>query len=193
MLPTMLLPLVLLFTLPFSHSLDCYNHPARTRLPNLHHCENLVRAINIASRIPHHNDRKIWGRGLPSNAHTEELPKTYVYAPAGEPPQTCALDLDADPLNLQAREVFRLQDVVTAAARIVKTCLSERSMLGRDPVGPTGRVYAKLARADSPLLLQVGRPGKGGSGGGAVQSLAIPGMGGELHWVSIEARNRSLS
>lgn len=180
MYPTVLNTVVLLFILPFSFALDCYGHPRDIPLPNLHHCHDLVRAITIASRRPYHNDAKIWGRGLPNNAYTEGLPKTYVYAPGSGPPQTCALDLDADPLYLQAREVFRLQAVATAGARIVTTCLASRSQLGRDPVGPTGHVFAKIVRSYSPVVLQ--SAGK--------QSVTIPGMG-ELLWSS-RAGNGSL-
>lgn len=171
---------ILLLTLPFSAALDCYVQPRDIPLPRLDHCYDLIRAINFASQLPHRNNPKMWGRGLPSSAHTEGLPKTYVYSPAGQPPQSCSLDLDADPLDLQAREIFRLQAVATAAARIVNTCLARRGQIGRDTLGETGRVYAKIIRSESPVLLQVGR----------VDSLTIPGLG-VLSWVN-KAKGRLL-
>lgn len=168
----MLIQILLLAMLPFSWALDCYNHPSDMPLPRLFHCYELIRAIFILSRHPDHTGEKIWGRGLPSNADTEEIPKTYIYAPAGQGPLTCALNLDADPLHPHAREVFRLQAVATAGSRIVDTCLAASSQIGRAPVGPTGRVFAKIVRSESPMLLQAA----------GVESITIPGRG-TLLWM----------
>lgn len=169
----MFIPILLLAMLPCSMSLNCYDHPIDIPLPQLFHCYELIRAINILARHPDHSKEKIWGRGLPSNARTENIPKTYIYAPAGRGPLTCALDLDADPLHPHAREIFRLQAVATAGSRIVDTCLAARSQIGRAPVGPTGSVFAKIARSESPVLLQVA----------GVDSITIPGRG-TLLWTT---------
>ncbi|KAL8840569.1 MAG: hypothetical protein Q9170_001255 [Blastenia crenularia] len=118
-----------------------------------------------ASRRPHQDEVRTWGRGLPSEGRTESLPKTYWLA--GRGPQTCAIDLDADPLHLDAREDFRLRAVGIAAARIEEMCLKTRRQVGRDHLGPTGHVVAKLVRSDAPHVLSMTKGAK---------VLTIPGM-----------------
>lgn len=148
-------------------SLTCYPPPRGGQLPITAHCEYLVDAILYASHLPHHNDVQTWGRGLPSDAHTESLPKTYWLA--GRGPQTCAIDLDAESSHLDARENFRLRAVGIAGARIKDSCLKGNNReLGEERLGPTGHVIAKLVRSDSPHSLRMTRGAK---------VLAIPGFG----------------
>ncbi|KAL9031211.1 MAG: hypothetical protein Q9196_000747 [Gyalolechia fulgens] len=145
-------------------------HPARyivallchldgSQLPIVAHCDDLVAAILHTSYLPRHNDVQTWGRGLPSDAHTESLPKIYWLA--GRGPQTCAIELDADPLHLDARETFRLRAVGVAGVRIQELCLKSRGQIGRDRLGPNGHVIAKLVRSDSSLFFRMTRGAKG--------------------------------
>ncbi|KAL8722662.1 MAG: hypothetical protein Q9225_000894 [Loekoesia sp. 1 TL-2023] len=163
---SMLVPTILLFALPFSLSLDCYPPPVGGQLPILAHCDDLVAALFYGSRLPHQDDAKTWGRGLPSDLHTESLPKLYWLA--GRGPQTCAINLDADPLHPDARETFRLRAVAIGAARIEEVCLKNRREIGRDHLGPTGLVVAKLVRSEVPNMLRITRGKK---------VLTIPGVG----------------
>lgn len=176
----MLLSFLLLSILPFSFSLDCYPPPRRGQLPILNHCNDLVHALILSARLPRHNEAKTWGRGLPSSTRTEHLPKVY-WLP-GRGPQTCALHLDVDPLYPDATEVFNLEAIGIAAARIVNLCLVQRRQLGRDSLGRTGRVVGKIVRTDSPI--QTKAPEEG------VQSVMVPGVG-KLAWAS-GRRNGSL-
>ncbi|KAL8676917.1 MAG: hypothetical protein Q9186_006614 [Xanthomendoza sp. 1 TL-2023] len=160
--------LLLLLAIPFTLSLDCYPPPSGTQLPLLDHCQELVYALTYASQNPRENIPKEWGRGLPSTDFTEYLPKQY-WLP-GRGPQTCALSLDADPLHPNAREVFKLEDIAHAARRIVNICLIRRQ-IGRDFLGRTGQVVAKLRRTDSPRVIQAsaGEVWRG--------SVVVPGIG----------------
>lgn len=142
----------LLLILPYSYSLRCYPPPGSSPPPILAHCHELASALVYASHLPHNNQPKTWGRGLPSEGETESLPKTYWLA--GRGPSTCALDLDADPQHLDAREVFQLRDVGFAARNIVAKCLEDNRYLGSDTLGPTGHVVGRIVRTDSPQLLQ---------------------------------------
>lgn len=171
----MFVPILLLSILPFSFALDCYPPPRSGALPILEHCNELVHALIIASRLPHLNDPKTWGRGLPSGINSEHLPKVY-WLP-GRGPQSCALSLDVDPLYPDAREVFGLSAIRVAAARIIRICLVGRGQIGRDRLGSMGKVVAKLLRTDGPLMLL--KTGKEGD----VQSLRIPGIG-DLAWAN---------
>ncbi|KAL8922466.1 MAG: hypothetical protein Q9208_005188 [Pyrenodesmia sp. 3 TL-2023] len=171
----MLVPILLLSVLPFSFALDCYPPPSGGALPILEHCNELVHALTIACRLPHQNEPKTWGRGLPSSIHSEHLPKVY-WLP-GRGPQSCALSLDVDPLHPHAIEVFGLTAIRVAAARIVNICLVGRNQIGRDRLGSTGKVVGKLVRTDGPLML----PLMGEEGD--VQSLRIPGIG-DLAWAN---------
>ncbi|KAL8950873.1 MAG: hypothetical protein Q9222_003127, partial [Ikaeria aurantiellina] len=103
-MPNMILSVLLLFSthIYLALSLDCYPAPARTSLPVLDHCKELVWAITYASRLPHRNDPKEWGRGLRTTDMTEYLPKRYWLPQRGD--STCALIVDADPLFPNARE-----------------------------------------------------------------------------------------
>ncbi|KAL8762722.1 MAG: hypothetical protein Q9184_001316 [Pyrenodesmia sp. 2 TL-2023] len=171
----MLVPILLLSILPFSYALDCYPPPRGGDLPILEHCNELVHALIIACRLPHLNEPKTWGRGLRSGIHSEHLPKVY-WLP-GRGPQSCAVSLDADPLYPDAREVFGLSAIRVATARIVNVCLVGRRQIGRDRLGHTGKVVAKLVRTDGPsMLLKTGEEGD-------VQSLRIPGIG-DLAWAN---------
>ena len=157
---------VLLLILAFSSSLDCYPPSRGSQLPIVAHCDHLVGALFYASRLPAHDGAVTWGRGLPSDAHTESLPKIYWLA--GRGPQTCALNLDADPLHPDTRETFRLRAVAIAAGRVTELCLKNRAQLGRDNLGPRGQVVGKIVRTDSPIKLPIIRGAKG---------LDIPGIG----------------
>ncbi|KAI4202023.1 MAG: hypothetical protein LQ346_002045 [Caloplaca aetnensis] len=178
----MLVPILLLSVFPFSFALDCYAPPHDGALPILEHCNELVHALIMACRLPHMNEPKTWGRGLPSNIRSEHLPKVY-WLP-GRGPQSCALSIDADPLHPDAREVFNLNAIRLAAARIVNICLVGRRQVGRDRLGRTGKVIAKLVRTDAPLVLR--KTGEEGD----VQLLRIPGIG-DLAWAN-KAGNGSL-
>lgn len=171
---TILIPAIVLASLPYSFSLNCYPPPEGGQLPIMDSCHDLVTALMYASRLPYLNDPIQWSRNLPSDEgrHTEKLPKLYWLA--GRGPQTCALNLDADPGHLDATETFRLRAIGIAAARIVDICLGNRRQIGRDHLGPTGRVIAKIERSDRPGLLQIAR-------GEGVGGLRIPGIG-ELLW-----------
>ncbi|KAL8943258.1 MAG: hypothetical protein Q9216_001169 [Gyalolechia sp. 2 TL-2023] len=142
------------------------NRSQGSQLPIMAHCDDLVAALFYASHLPRHDNIQIWGRGLPSDVYTESLPKVYWLG--GRGPQTCAIDLDADPLHPDARETFRLRAVGFAGARIEELCLKSRRQLGRDQLGPTGHVIAKLVRSDLPRLLRMTRGAK---------ALTIPGLG----------------
>ena len=170
----MLFPILILLTVPFTLSLDCYPAPIRGQLPILDHCQELVYALTYASRLPPNLKAKEWGRGLRSTDFTEHLPKVY-WLP-GRGPQTCAISLDVDPLYPEAREVFKLADIAFAGTRIIHLCLISRRQVGSDPLGPTNRVIAKLVRTDAPMIIRAalreGRP----------QSVEVPGIG-ELVWV----------
>ncbi|KAL8989115.1 MAG: hypothetical protein Q9169_008428 [Polycauliona sp. 2 TL-2023] len=171
-----LLILILLSILPFTSPLDCYAPPARTQLPIVDHCQELVYALLYASRLPHKNDPKTWGRGLRSTDFTEYLPKVY-WLP-GRGPRSCAVNLDVDPLHPEAREMFRLSDIATATIRMVNICLIGRREVGRDVLGSGGRVWAKLVRTDGPILVRgVGRDDE------SKGSVLVPGVG-ELMWMS---------
>ncbi|KAL8861914.1 MAG: hypothetical protein Q9178_001783 [Gyalolechia marmorata] len=170
----MLHPIVLLLALPFTSSLDCYPAPIRGQLPILDHCQELVYALTYASGLPANLKAKEWGRGLRSTDFTEHLPKVY-WLP-GRGPQTCAVSLDVDPLYPEAREVFKLADIAVAATRIINLCLIGRRQVGRDFLGPTGKVIGKLVRTDAPMIIRAalreGQP----------RSVEVPGIG-ELVWV----------
>lgn len=167
--------LLFLSTLPFTTPLDCYPPPARSQLPILDHCQELVYALVYTSRLPHKNDAKTWGRGLRSTDFTEYLPKVY-WLP-GRGPQSCGVNVDVDPLHPDAREIFRISDVARAATRVVNICLIGRRQVGRDALGSGGRVWAKLVRTDAPGLVRaMGRDGR-------VGSIEVPGVG-ELVWMS---------
>ncbi|KAL8851867.1 MAG: hypothetical protein Q9221_003189, partial [Calogaya cf. arnoldii] len=148
----MFLPLLLLSILPFAKSLDCYPPPARTQLPILEHCQELVYALTVASREPFKNTPKEWGRGLPSTDRTEYLPKIY-WLP-GRGPRMCGISMDVDPLFPDAKETFRLSDIAVATTRLVNICLIGKREIGRDFLGRTGKVVAKLVRTDSPRLVR---------------------------------------
>ncbi|KAL9602939.1 MAG: hypothetical protein Q9219_001464 [cf. Caloplaca sp. 3 TL-2023] len=158
---------LLVLALPFSLSLDCYPPPRGSQLPLREHCDNLVAALIFSSRRPHADDARTWGRGLPSEGRTESLPKLY-WLTGREERQTCAVNLDADPLHLDARETFRLRAVGIAAGRVEDVCLRQRGQIGRDQLGPTGQVVAELIRFDSPIFLQT-LPG--------VKGITVPGFG----------------
>ncbi|KAL8951116.1 MAG: hypothetical protein Q9222_002888 [Ikaeria aurantiellina] len=106
----------------------------------------------LASHLPHNNDVKAWGRGLPSAGETESLPKTYWLG--GRGPSTCAMDLDADPQHPRARESFRLRSVAIAGRNIVHECLQSRRQLGLEFLGPTGHIVGRIVRTDSPYLVR---------------------------------------
>lgn len=161
-----LISLMLLLNLPLSFQVECYPPSRGSQLPLMAHCENLIGALFYASHLPQYNDVQLWGRGLPSDAHTESLPKIYWLA--GRGPQTCAIDLDADPLHPDARETFRLLAVGIAGARIQELCLKTRGQIGQEQLGLTGQVIAKLVRSDSPHLLRMARGAK---------ALTTPGWG----------------
>ncbi|CAL8583702.1 hypothetical protein XPA_009322 [Xanthoria parietina] len=159
----------------FTTALDCFAPPARSQLPILDHCQELVYALVYTSRLPHKNDAKTWGRGLRSTDFTEYLPKVY-WLPGRGPP-SCGVSLDTDPLHPDAREIFRISDIARAATRIVNICLIGRREVGRDMLGSGGRVWAKLVRTDAPGFLRViGRDER-------VGSIHVPGVG-ELMWMS---------
>ncbi|KAI4235950.1 MAG: hypothetical protein L6R40_006318 [Gallowayella cf. fulva] len=170
----MLIPIILLLTIPFTVSLDCYPPPRGTKIPILDHCQELVHALHYASRLPPNEHAKEWGRGLPSTDFTEYLPKVY-WLP-GRGPQSCALSIDVDPLYPDAKEVFKLGDIAVAGTRIVNLCLIGRREIGRDFLGRTGKVTAKLVRTDTPKMIQAARGERYG------QSVRVPGVG-RLMWM----------
>ncbi|KAL8711052.1 MAG: hypothetical protein Q9220_004433 [cf. Caloplaca sp. 1 TL-2023] len=132
-----------------------------------------------ASHLPHNNDLKTWGRGLPSAGDTENLPKIYWLG--GRGPSTCAMDLDSDLLHPTARESFRLRSVAIAGRDIVDQCLHNREQVGFETLGPTGHVIGRIVRTDSPHLVRATED---------VKVLSTTSLG-EL-FVAIKPSNRSL-
>lgn len=136
------------FNISLSQSLQCFD-PPNDPLPAPAHCQHLSTVLAYAARIPSKNIRKDWGRGLPSTAFTETLPKLFWLA--GRPiPSTCGINIDVAPGTPLAVEKFDLMAVAVAAEKILRICLYGRSQVGSEPLGPTKHVLATMRRINPP-------------------------------------------
>ena len=86
---------------------------------------------------------RAWGRGLPTTADTQKVPKVFWIS--GRGPTTCAVHVDVDAYIPWAVDDFRLSDVAAAGEQVLAQCLMARNKIGLEyPAGLDGHVYAKV-------------------------------------------------
>ena len=119
--------------------------PARGLLPTISDCTDIVEAIKWLSRMQGENTMRAWGRGLPTTADTQKVPKVFWIS--GRGPTTCAVHVDVDAYDLWAVDDFRLSDVALAGEQVVAQCLRAKSKVGLAyPAGVDGLVHAKVMK-----------------------------------------------
>ena len=62
------------------------------------------------------------------------------------------MEVDVDPSDVWAVETFTLAKVAFAAENIVDKCLEDNRLVGLATLGQTGKVQARIFRANRPLL-----------------------------------------
>ena len=138
------LKLSMLFTsliYALSQAVVCIRPPAL--LPIISDCTTIVEAIGWLSRMQGENTMRAWGRGLPTTADTQKVPKVFWIS--GRGPTTCAVHVDVDEYVPWAVDDFRVSDVAAAGEQVVAQCLMARSKIGLEyPAGVDGHVYAKV-------------------------------------------------
>ena len=134
---------------------ECFR--ARSALPVLFHCQDLVDAIDHLARMPGENEVKAWGRRVPSTGpYTEHLPKVY-YIQGQTLYTTCAVKVDVDRLDYFAVDSFRQSDVARSSGKVVDRCLLSQGMIGLDYPSVEGHVYVTIVRIDAPAVLEFSR------------------------------------
>lgn len=138
-------PLLLLyasFTI-YTHSQAAICMDPRGPLPTIKDCEDIAEAVTYLSRLPGENDKKAWGRQLPTTPDTEKLPKVFWIS--GRGPITCAINVDVDGYDTLAVDDFRVSDVASAAKNVIAECLVPRRKVGLAyPAGADGHVHARV-------------------------------------------------
>ncbi|KAL9629360.1 MAG: hypothetical protein Q9204_005316 [Flavoplaca sp. TL-2023a] len=143
-------PLTLLLLLPIISAWVCYPPPGP--LPTFRDCRVLINGLDWLSRQPFENIAKQWGRHLPTNLHSEKLPRWY-YIEGIDPPSTCAIVVDVDGTDFWHVETFPLRNVVVAAEIAFYECMVGKHQLGLDFPAEWGHIYAKVIR--SPFLTRL--------------------------------------
>ena len=134
-------------------------------LPRTSDCNDLVSAIDYVASFPSELQPKTWGRVVPDTPTTQSLPKIYYYDAPGPVHSTCAVEVDVDPEDVWAVEVFTLKRVEVAAGSIVDKCLEDNRLVGLATLGKGGKVQARIMRTDRPMFRGVGQPLRGVRGG----------------------------
>lgn len=176
MIPFLLFQILLILATLCARSLGIECFHARSALPIISHCEDLINALAWLSRLPGENDVRAWGRRLPTTAETQNIPKVYfIDDPAIS--TTCAVEVDVDRTDSFAVDSFRLSDVAAASARVVDECLVRQRLIGLDYPSEAGHVYVKIKRTDAPAELDLHRKFQ-------IQNLSLPNSGSVLQIVS---------
>ena len=166
--------LVLATLCPRCLGTECFH--ARSALPILWHCQDLVNAIAGLARRPGENHLKEWGRRLPTTEQTQSLPKFY-YIVGAVLPTTCAVKVDVDRTDSFAVDPFRQSDVAAASERVVGRCLLRQRLIGLDYPSEAGHVYAMIIRTDAPAQMKL-------SPTHSIQNISLPNLGGILRIVT---------
>ena len=119
-------------------------NPPTHLLPTRFDCLILINGLDELSRNPIENQLKRWSRHLPSTAHTEQLPKWFYVVAPGDPPTTCAIEVDA--ADAYDVDTFSLSDIVQASKTVCIECLGRRKQLGLEFPTEGGHSYVKLVR-----------------------------------------------
>ncbi|KAL8964241.1 MAG: hypothetical protein Q9197_006983, partial [Variospora fuerteventurae] len=134
-----LLVSLLIFLIPSTTTaLTCTPPPSVP--PPRRDCRAIIAGLRWLSTLPHERGTRSWGRHMASASGTgsETLPRVFRIE-GRRPPNVCAVEVDVDPLDLYAVDVFSLEELMRAAARVYAVCLEGRGLVGREEVVTGGK------------------------------------------------------